>query len=65
MARNHKHQKAHRVTVEGFAPVANPRRAREMAEKARGNAAGTHADRRTRRNRSRSAQRHNAIREYA
>lgn len=65
MARNRKHQKAHRVTAEGFAPVANPVRARADAERARSNAAGTHADRRTRRNRTRAAQHARAIREYA
>lgn len=45
------------------APTANPRYAREMAELRRSNAAGTHHDRRTRRNRSRSAQRTRAIRD--
>lgn len=42
---------------------ANPELARAMQEKRRSNAAGTHADRRTRRNRSRSAQKQRAIKE--
>lgn len=42
---------------------ANPALARAMQEKRRSSAAGTHADRRTRRNRSRSAQKRNAIKE--
>ena len=42
---------------------ANPELARAMQEKRRSSAAGTHADRRTRRNRSRAAQKNRAIRE--
>ena len=43
--------------------TANPRYAREMGELRRSGAAGVHADRRTKRNRSRAAQRATAIRE--
>ncbi len=42
---------------------ANPALAEAMREKRRSNAAGTHADRRTRRQRSRAAARNTAIRE--
>lgn len=44
-----------------MAGIENPRYAREMAELRRSNAAGTHGDRRTKRNRDRSSQRRNAI----
>lgn len=44
-------------------PTANPRYAREMGELRRSNASGTHVDRRTKRNRSRAAQRSRAIRD--
>ena len=42
---------------------ANPDLARAMQEKRRSSAAGTHKDRRTKRNRSRAAQRARAIRD--
>lgn len=48
-----------------YQPHANPVLAEAMRELRRSNAAGTHADRRTRRNRSRSAQRTNSIKEYS
>lgn len=41
----------------------NPALARAMQEKRRSNAASTHADRRTKRNRSRAAQKGHAITE--
>jgi hypothetical protein len=44
-------------------PGANPEYARAQAERRRSSAAGKHADRRTRRNRSRQAQRGRAIRD--
>lgn len=43
--------------------IENPKYAREIAELRRSNAAGIHLDRRTRRNRSRSANRTRAIRD--
>lgn len=43
--------------------TANPRYAQEMAGLRRSNAAGTHGDRRTKRNRDRSTQRRRAIAE--
>jgi hypothetical protein len=46
------------ATVAG---IENPKYAREMAELRRSNAAGTHGDRRTKRNRDRSSQRRRAI----
>lgn len=42
---------------------ANPQRVRADQERRRSNAAGKHHDKRTKRNRSRSAQRSNAIKE--
>lgn len=42
---------------------ANPERAKAMHGLRSSNAAGTHGDRRTKRNRSRNAQRRNAIRD--
>lgn len=44
-------------------PISNPRMAQAMAELRRSGAAGTHADRRTKRERSRAAARSAAIRE--
>ncbi len=41
--------------------AANPALAKAMAEKRRSGAAGTHADRRTKRNRTRAAQRRSAL----
>lgn len=46
-----------------MAGIENPKYAREIAELRRSNAAGIHPDRRTKRNRDRSSQRRNAIRE--
>jgi len=43
--------------------VANPERAKAMAELRRSNAAGTHADKRTKRARTRNAQIRKALRE--
>lgn len=58
--------KRKRVTAKGFAGNAeNPDLARAMAEKRRSNAAGKHGDRRTKRIRTRGAQRARAIREFA
>jgi len=48
---------------EKFRSVSNPDLARAMRELRRSNAAGTHGDRRTKRNRDRSAQNRNAISE--
>lgn len=50
-------------TKQKHAPTANPRYAREMHELRSSNASGIHADRRTKRARSRSAQRARAIRD--
>lgn len=44
-------------------PTANPEYIKAMREIRRSNAAGTHGDRRTKRNRDRSAQKRNAIKE--
>ena len=46
-----------------MAGIENPKYAREIAELRRSNAAGTHGDRRTKRNRDRSSQKRNAIRD--
>lgn len=46
-----------------MAGIKNPKYAREISELRRSNASGTHQDRRTKRNRSRSAQRNNAIKD--
>lgn len=46
-----------------YKPTANPEYAHGMREIRRSSAAGTHADRRTKRNRDRAAKRRNAIRE--
>lgn len=46
-----------------YRPHANPQLARDMAELRRSNAAGTHADKRTRRRRTRGADKSAAIRE--
>ena len=45
------------------ATTENPERVRADQERRRSNASGKHQDRRTKRNRARSAQRANAIRE--
>lgn len=58
--------KRKRVTEKGFAGnTANLDYARAMAELRRSGAAGKHHDRRTKRNRTRSAQRHRAIRDFS
>lgn len=44
-------------------PTANPEYIAAMRELRRSNAAGTHGDRRTKRNRNREAQKRNAIRD--
>lgn len=44
-----------------MAGIENPRYAREIAELRRSNAAGTHLDRRTKRDRDRSSNRRHAI----
>ena len=44
-----------------YTPTANTALAQANAERARSSAAGTHGDRRTKRNRDRSSQRRNAI----
>lgn len=49
-----KYQKARRVREEGFTPIANSRRAAEMAMLARSSAAGCH-DSRPRRQRTRAS----------
>lgn len=54
---------ATKVKVEKYKAVANPRYAREMHELRSSNASGTHGDRRTKRNRDRSSQNRNAIRD--
>lgn len=45
-------------------PIANPEYARAMAELRRSNASGTHADKRTRRQRTRSASKSFALRDW-
>lgn len=47
--------------TEKYKGIANPRYAREMHELRSSGAAGTHADRRTRRERARSAQTRSAV----
>lgn len=44
-----------------YAPVANPAYIEAMRELRRSNAAGTHGDRRTKRNRDRAAKKRNAL----
>jgi hypothetical protein len=53
----------HRKARSPLAGSRNRELAAAMAEKGRSSAAGTHADRRTRRNRNRAAQRRNAIKD--
>jgi hypothetical protein len=53
----------HRKARSPLAGSRNRELAAAMAEKGRSSAAGTHADRRTRRNRNRAAQRANAIKD--
>lgn len=42
MAKNRKYQKRHRETVEGFEPVANPKRAQWMQQLAASSATNKH-----------------------
>lgn len=58
-----KYQKAQRVRVKGFEPIANPRQAQGLALIARSSASGAH-DGRAHRQRTRAASRHAEIRTH-
>lgn len=52
-------------SVRQFRPAANPERAQAEAERARSHAWGTHEDRRTRRQRTRSAAKRQATKDWS